>query len=160
MDLKTRARLWWIAVIAAAIDRITKVICVNTLTGGPATVIKGVLSLQYTRNSGIAFSLFASDRGIVTILLTAALLIAIAVYVLKHPETDTLTRAGIWMIIGGGAGNLYDRIAYGSVIDFIRIDLFRFAIFNAADVFVCVGCFMAAIAILLNDFKERKHRGI
>ena len=59
----------------------------------------------------------------------------------------------------GGIGNLYDRIIYGYVVDFIRLDFINFAIFNPADVFICVGAGIAALSVLLADMKGKKNHG-
>ena len=61
--------------------------------------------------------------------------------------------------VAGGIGNLYDRIVYGYVVDFIRLDFINFAIFNPADVFICLGAGIAAISMLLSDMKGKKEHG-
>ena len=60
-------------------------------------------------------------------------------------------RAGMWMIIGGGLGNLYDRIVYGAVMDFIEPLFVRFAVFNAADIAIVCGAVLAAAAIFIDE---------
>ena len=62
-----------------------------------------------------------------------------------------LMRTGFWMIVGGGLGNLLDRLIYGSVTDFLELEFAHFAIFNVADVFVCLGAALAATGILLAE---------
>lgn len=146
------------APIAFVIDRLTKIIATHTLTHGRVTAIPGILSWSLTHNTGIAFSMF-SGKHLITILLTACMLIALIVYILRHPELSIAVRTGLWMAIGGGAGNLLDRILYGSVIDFIRPDFIHFSIFNAADIFVCCGCAIAVLFLLINESKEPKKRG-
>ena len=75
-------------------------------------------------------------------------------YLLTHPDTPTLERAGLWLIAGGGLGNLWDRLAYGFVIDFIRLDFVRFAVFNPADVFVCVGAGLVVLSVSLAEWRK------
>ena len=62
------------------------------------------------------------------------------------------------MIVGGGLGNLYDRIAYGYVIDFIDLQFVRFAIFNLADVAICLGAVIAAVSYILAERKNAVSR--
>ena len=75
-------------------------------------------------------------------------------HLLTHPDTPTLERAGLWLIAGGGLGNLWDRLAYGFVIDFIRLDFVRFAVFNPADVFVCVGAGLVVLSVILAEWRK------
>ena len=96
-------------------------------------------------------------KKIPALLLTLLLIAALLIWMLRHPEAGSLLRTGLWLIVGGGLGNLYDRLAYGYVIDFIRLDFVNFAIFNPADVFVCAGAVLVAIAVLRED--RRKAHG-
>lgn len=159
MKVKSQLRFAAFAAAAFAADRITK----SLITAAPikhnVPVIKGVVSLSYVRNSGAAFSLFAGSQ-LPLIIVTALIMIGVAGYVLFGPKENTPTVIGSWLIIGGGIGNLYDRIAYGSVIDFIRLDFIRFAIFNTADIFVCVGCGLVILGMLFNEHKERKNSAV
>jgi len=74
-------------------------------------------------------------------------------YLLKHPYLPRLLAFGISFVIGGGLGNLYDRIVYGSVTDFLHIDflLFKTGIFNLADVSIMIGMVM----IIINLYVKR-----
>ena len=119
------------------------------------TVLPGVLSWAYTQNRGVAFGLLSGAA--VLPLLTLTLIVLLLVYLLRRPKAGAALRTGLWLIVGGGLGNLYDRLAYGYVIDFIRLDFINFAIFNPADVFVCAGAVLVAIAVLLED--RRKAHG-
>ena len=55
-------------------------------------------------------------------------------------------------------GNLYDRIIYGYVVDFIRLDFINFAIFNIADICICVGAFLLCVAVYFSDKKEKAEK--
>ena len=55
------------------------------------------------------------------------------------------------MVLAGGLSNLYDRLRYGYVIDFLELDVFRFPVFNVADVCIVAGCALALIAIVRAD---------
>jgi len=74
-------------------------------------------------------------------------------YLLTHHNLPRLLAFGISFVIGGGLGNLYDRISYGSVTDFMHVDflLFRTGIFNFADVSIMVGMVM----IMINLYVKR-----
>ena len=62
-----------------------------------------------------------------------------------------LLRAGLWLIVGGGLGNLYDRLTRGGVADFIELAFVRFAVFNVADICICVGAALAALGVLMTE---------
>lgn len=157
MQLRRGCRLWWLTLPVLAIDRVLKRLAIAALApSGVRTAIPGVLSWAYTQNEGAAFSLL-SGRSLLLTLLTLALIAGVLIYLLRHPDDPTLLRAGFWLIIGGGLGNLWDRLAYGHVVDFIRLDFVHFAIFNPADVFICCGAALAVISVLLSERKEREH---
>jgi len=82
-------------------------------------------------------------------------MIGLFVFLLIKKDLTKLAIVGLSFIVGGGIGNLYDRILYGSVTDMVHIDLggvFRTGIFNAADVSVMIGTGL----ILLEQFLTRK----
>lgn len=157
MQLKRGCRLWWLVVPALAADRITKCLAKAALAPrGVRSVVKGALSWAYTENRGAAFSIL-SGRNMLLILMTLALISALLIHLLRHPENPSLERAGLWFIIAGGLGNLWDRLSFGCVIDFIRLDFVNFAIFNAADIFVCGGAVAVALSVLITEWRKKKH---
>lgn len=142
----------WIAFAAAAADRVTKVLAMDMQ--GPFALIPGVINARYVENTGAAFSLF-SGRGVWLIAVTLLLIAGLCAWQLARPHENRVFRAGLWLIIGGGAGNLYDRVFLGYVVDFIETAFMRFPVFNIADVCVCVG----AGLVILGTFLEERRRG-
>ena len=114
--------------------------------------------LTNVENSG-AFLGMGSDfspfiKTIFLLILPVIILICIMVYVYRDKQIDKISLIGFCFIIGGGIGNIYDRILYGSVTDFLFIDLggiFKTGIFNIADLSVTTGM----ILILLMSFKSK-----
>ena len=155
MPLKKGCKLWWLVLPGVLLDRITKRAATAALAPhGVKSAVKGILSWVYTENRGAAFSIL-SGRSILLVLLTVVLIAALLIYLLRHPENPVLERAGIWCIIAGGLGNLWDRLAYGCVIDFIRLDFVNFAIFNVADIFVCCGAAAVVLSVLLLEGRKK-----
>ncbi len=74
-------------------------------------------------------------------------------YLLSHSQLPGLLVLGIAFVIGGGIGNLYDRLMYGSVTDFVHIDfyIFKTGIFNFADVSIMAGMVM----LLIHSYNRR-----
>lgn len=139
----------WIAVLTAAADRLTKVAAGRLQSG--ATLLPGLVSIRPTVNTGVAFSLLSSGGWALTAF-TAVLVALLAGWLMlsKKPQPAGL-RAGLWLIVGGGLGNLYDRAVYGHVIDFIHLDFVRFAVFNVADIAVCIGAAVVVASVLLSE---------
>ena len=114
--------------------------------------------LTNVENSG-AFLGMGSDfspfvKTIFLIILPVIVLICIMIYVYRDKQIDKISLIGFCFIIGGGIANIYDRILYGSVTDFLFIDLggiFKTCIFNIADLSVTTGM----ILILLMSFKSK-----
>ena len=114
--------------------------------------------LTNVENSG-AFLGMGSDfspfiKTIFLLILPVIVLICIIVYVYRDKQIDKISLIGFCLIIGGGIANIYDRILYGSVTDFLFIDLggiFKTGIFNIADLSVTTGM----ILILLMSFKSK-----
>ena len=151
MKIKQGCRGMWIAIAAALLDRLSKLAAAKLPAGG-TKLIPGLINLKPVENRGIAFSML-SGQGVALILLTALVLAAVVVWLLARPEAPRLTRAGLWLIVGGGLGNLYDRVTRGAVSDFIDLAFTRFAVFNVADVCICLG----AVLVVLGAWgKERR----
>lgn len=157
MQFRKGCRLIYLLLPVLALDRIAKHIAAAYLApNGVKSAISGVLSWAYTQNRGAAFSIF-SGRSLFLILLTLLLIIGLLIYLLRHPALPTMGRIGLWLIIGGGLGNLWDRLLYGYVIDFIRLDFVNFAIFNVADIFVCIGAAFVVLSVLTAEARRKKH---
>ena len=145
----------WIAAAAAAADQISKAI---VRRGGISFRIGGLFAIRPTENSGVAFSML-SGSGIALVVGTALVIAALAGWLIAKPDAlPKWARAGMWLIVGGGLGNLYDRIVYGAVTDFIEPLFVRFAVFNIADIAIVGGAVVAAIAIFIDEKrKETAH---
>ena len=159
MKLRQGCRLWYLAVLAAALDRITKVWAAQALyTGGAREVVPGILSFAYAENRGMAFSML-SGRTLLLSLATIAIIAVVLIWLLRDTEMPLLQRVGLWLIAGGGVGNLYDRLITGDVVDFIRPDFVNFAVFNLADVFICLGAGLVLLAAVILESRKGKPHG-
>lgn len=152
MGVKQGWKGLWIAVAAAALDRVTKII-VSRLDS-TVTLLPNIVSIRHVTNSGMAFSLL-SGRTLLLTLLTAVIIAALAAWLIVRPNRlNRAARIGLWMVVGGGLGNLYDRLTTGAVIDFIQLDFVNFAIFNAADIFVVCGAILTLIALMAEEHRK------
>ena len=98
--------------------------------------------------------MLAGKQGLL-IGMTSVMLLAVLImlFVRKMPLTE---RAAWTLVLGGGVGNLIDRVLNGVVVDYINVLFMRFAIFNFADICVCFGVGLLMLAVLLDSFKKDK----
>lgn len=141
-------------------DQITKTIVREKIAHHEQIgLLNNYLTLTRIENTGAFMSLGDSlPQPVKMLLLTFLPILLLAfclVYVLTKIDLSNLNTLGICFIIGGGAGNIYDRVLHGSVTDFIHIDfiLFRTGIFNMADLSVMVGTLLVLADVY---FTQRK----
>ena len=121
----------------------------------PLEIIPSVLNFTHVRNTGVAFGMFAangSSSG--TLILTVLGLIALVVvglYFWRTSTQDRLMLTSLSLILGGAIGNLMDRLAAGSVTDFIDayVGTYHWHTFNVADSAITIGICLMALEILL-----------
>ncbi|MBE6553553.1 MAG: signal peptidase II [Ruminococcaceae bacterium] len=142
-----------------ALDQLTKWLTVVYLDYQESFPLwQDVLHLTHHRNEGAAFGILSDQRWVFMLVSTVAI-VALTVYLFRFSQKNHWVRISLAMIIGGGIGNMIDRVALGYVIDFIDFTLIDFAIFNVADSFVTVGAFMLMgylIVEMIRDLKKGK----
>lgn len=145
MKLMKKYRIWFVllAVFAVSADQIIKH-CTGTDT--ERTLISGVLSLTYAKNTGISFSMF-TDSNLALIIITSLIACGVIAYALIG-KPDLLRQCALGMIAGGAAGNIFDRISLGYVHDMIRFDFISFPVFNIADSFIVIGAVILAFSVI------------
>ena len=143
------------------IDRISKLLII----GSPETYeqygisITSFLNFNLIWNEGIAFGLFSFDEKLYYNLLTIFICIITAVIIWLMFRSAGFEKLGYIMIIGGSLGNLFDRLYYYAVPDFIDIHVrnFHWFIFNVADIFITIGIIGIIILELLKSKKTESH---
>ena len=153
--------LWLIPIIAVTLfDQLSKYIAVEKLMPiDTFPIIEDVFHLTYLENRGAAFGMLANHRWVFMAVSTAAVIGIIAFMLISYKKYyNPLLYTALAMVAGGGVGNMIDRIYLGYVVDFFDFRLIDFAIFNVADSFVCVGCAMVILYIIISDIKETKKK--
>ena len=153
MRFRRGCRGWWLVAAAIGLDQLSKALVRRTT--GVREWLPGLLRCRPVRNSGVAFSML-SGRPWLLCAVTALVLAALAAWLIARPDEPPLVRAGFLLVLGGGIGNLIDRVIYGYVNDFLELEFVRFAIFNVADVFVCVGAALAMLGLLLAEGRKKE----
>lgn len=163
INIKKKGAIIAVCVVIATvlIDFVTKLIVMNTMELEQSIpLIKDVIHITYITNKGAAFGSFSEARWV--FMVASVLLIAFLVFIiLVFDEANELFYTAAAMVLGGGIGNMIDRIAYGEVVDFIDFcafpDLWKW-IFNGADSFVCVGGGLLVLWYILSEIKAAKKR--
>lgn len=124
-----------VLVVVIGLDQLTKHTVATGIAVGEQKKFLPGINLVHVRNNGVAFGLFSSG-GVLVLVITLLALAVLLAYFLRRT-----TRPWLWlptgMLIGGAVGNLIDRVAVGSVIDFIKLPLWP--AFNVADMSITFG---------------------
>ena len=128
------------------LDRLTKIMITNFTQNNDQFFIEvtSFLNFNLIWNKGIAFGLFSFDeKSYYNYMSILIVIITIIVFFLMI-RSQGKEKIGFSMIVGGSLGNLFDRLVYSSVPDFIDIHIknFHWFIFNVADIFITVGIFL------------------
>jgi signal peptidase II len=167
MSFPPPRRLPWLLLISAVIlaaDRATKIWIASHIGIGDAIpVIPRVLRLTHWLNDGAAFSLFADTASPhkvrwALIVFTCIAAMAVLVALIRLGSRITLATVALALILGGAAGNVHDRIAYGSVVDFIEVHIFSYhwPDFNVADSAIVTGACLLLLDSLLPKRKDQE----
>lgn len=152
-SMASRRVEFWLPVIVVAVDQATKAMIRRALPIHESmTVIPGFLDFTHIRNTGAAFGMldgvdFPFKTWVIALVAVAALAGVVA-YTSQLSRDQLLARTGLALIIGGAAGNLVDRIAVGSVVDFVDVywRSYHFWAFNVADSAITIG-----VALMILD---------
>ncbi len=151
-----------LVIAVLALDRWTKFLIQSRFDlHDSVSVIDGFFNITYVRNTGVAFGIFSSisspAKAILLSAFAALAAIMVIVYSLKTPLRDRLLHVALALILGGALGNLYDRLAYGYVIDFLELYVrsYSWPSFNVADSAISIGVILLAIEIMRNEAPSR-----
>ena len=140
------------------IDRISKiyVINLNKNFSGSEIFSSKFLNIYLIWNEGIAFGLFSSNENNIYNILTLFIILVIIIIFYMITKSQGLQKYSLLMILGGALGNVFDRILYKSVPDFIdfHINEFHWFIFNVADIFITIGVICMILTELIASNKR------
>ena len=140
-------------------DRISKLYVINSAEafGEYDVSVTSFLNLTLIWNEGIAFGLFSFDDKLYYNLLTIFIILVTTVIIWLMSKSRGFEKYSFMMIIGGSFGNIFDRIFYSAVPDFIDIHInsFHWFIFNVADIFITLGIICLIIYEILSDKKVK-----
>ena len=159
-----RLLLLLVAAVIVLADRLTKLWIVRTIpTGHAITLIQNVFRLTHVLNTGAAFSLFAETlspvavrNALIAFSCVAVVIVFGMIWRVGHPLS--LAGTALALILGGALGNLYDRIRFSYVIDFLEVRIYHYhwPDFNVADSAIVVG----ACLLLLEIFRHQPEQPV
>jgi signal peptidase II len=148
-----------VIIVVIVADQVTKALIVDAMRLYESwEIIPGFFNLVYVTNSGAAFSFLADSnspwRHYFFLCIGAVALVGLSVAHWKLRKENGLYSLALALIAGGAAGNLIDRVRFGSVIDFLDFYLgsYHWPAFNVADSAICIG---VGLFLLINIFDTR-----
>jgi signal peptidase II len=150
-----RLQAYGLALAVFAVDRLSKWIIEQRVSAFDVhRVIPGFFDIVHSQNRGVAFGLMNDSpsawRTLLLIVFASAAMLVVASMLWKVSRTDRMTAIGLALILGGAAGNLFDRIVWGQVTDFLEfyIGELHWPTFNVADSCVVIGSGLLLLDIL------------
>ncbi len=157
---QTGLRFLWISLIVLILDQWTKIAVMNSMDLYQSIQVLPFFNFTYVHNYGAAFSFLGNAGGWQRWFFTGiALIVSIAIlwWLKQSPRQQTLLPVAFSFILGGAIGNVYDRFAYGYVIDFLDfyVGQWHWPAFNIADSAIFIGAALLVVDMFVN--KEGKH---
>ena len=155
----TRLLYLGLSLLLFGLDRLSKSMVVARLPLYESVpIIENFFHLTHVANTGALFGLMAGMasplRGLIFITIPVLAIFLILAFQIRTRENDFLIQTGLSLILGGAMGNLYDRIAFGHVVDFLDFSLagHHWPAFNLADSSICLGVF----TLILDLFRRER----
>ena len=141
--------------VLVLLDQFFKILAMDKLEPvGSLPIIPDIFHLTYIENRGAAFGMMEGKKWVLIGLTAVVLLIAVFLVLAGKLENNNHMLFSVCVIIGGGVGNLIDRIYRGFVVDYIHLKVINFAVFNFADICVTLGTVWLLIYLVLDIKKE------
>lgn len=121
---------------------------------GAITLLPGIVELRYYLNDGMAFSMLAGKQTLLIVMTSIMLVCVLALLLLR--KMNPWERVSWMLILGGGVGNLIDRVLNGEVVDYINVLFMNFAVFNFADICITTGVIMLMLWVVYDSIKKDK----
>lgn len=158
--MKNKKFIYTLGMFYMLIDQIIKLIVTKNMElFQEITIIPNFFSLYYLKNTGAAFSILG-DQTIILIIISLVCLIFLKNYIKKLKRVTNLTIISLGIMIGGILGNLFDRLLYKAVIDYLSFNFFgySFPVFNFADIGITVGAVLLIIDLILEEKSHKKNK--
>ena len=157
---KYKSSIYSIGIVVFLIDRFIKFLVTNHLIElKEYSIIKNFFSICYVKNEGAAFSIL-QGKTIIIVIISLIMLFLLDRYIGNIKKSNKLEILSFGLIIGGILGNLFDRLIYHSVIDYLlfRFGNYTYPIFNFADSAIVVGVILLIIDFIRSEINESRRK--
>lgn len=154
-----------VAVFVFVFDMLTKYLLIGSLipnVGDSASFIEGFINFVHVQNFGASWGIFGGQTWLLIVISLVVTAVLLWFYIKKIKNSNSvkgmqiLLSVTIGFIVGGCLGNLYDRLAFGYVRDFINFQFMDFPVFNIADSAITIGVVLFIIYFIIGFVKEAK----
>ena len=146
------------------LDRISKIYVINLASKNSTSELfsSKFLNINLIWNEGIAFGLLSFDQSDLYNILTSIIALIIVIVFFMIVKNNNIKRYPLLMIFGGAIGNLYDRIFFKAVPDFIdfHVGEFHWFIFNVADIFISMGVFFVILYEIIDNNLNKDEKNL
>lgn len=160
--MKNKKLIYTVALFFLLLDQVIKfIITKNLVLMEEISIIKNFFSIYYLKNTGAAFSIFG-NKTLFLIIISILCLIFLKYYIKKLKRVTKLTIVSLGIMIGGIVGNLFDRIIYKSVIDYLSFSFgnYNFPVFNLADIGITIGAVLLLIDLIKEEIELKKSNSL
>ncbi len=150
--------IFLVSVLVAALDLLIKYFVSHGMTVGQSIpVIPGILRLTYVQNRGAAFGSFSDSRW-VFLMLSAVMILLLTYFIAFKKGYARMVYISLALMLGGGIGNMVDRLALGYVIDYVDFYPIKawIWVFNLADAAICIGVAVFVVYLLFFEKKAKE----
>lgn len=160
--MKNKKLIYTVSLFFLLLDQVIKfIITKNLVLMEEIPIIKNFFSIYYLKNTGAAFSIFG-NKTLFLIIISILCLIFLKYYIKKLKRVTKLTIVSLGIMIGGIVGNLFDRIIYKSVIDYLSFSFgnYNFPVFNLADIGITIGAVLLLIDLIKEEIELKKSNSL
>jgi signal peptidase II len=161
-NLRSRLPYLILVILLLLTDRVSKSAIVSRFElGQPVPIIDGTFNITYVQNTGVAFGIlssFSSPAKVIFLCLVAGIAAVVVIaYSLRNESRNRLLQGALALVLAGALGNLYDRIQYGYVIDFLEFHArgYFWPSFNVADTSISIGVMLLVWEMFRNEAPGR-----
>ena len=162
MNLKKSLLNFTIILTIFLVDRISKVyiIKLSEIEGIVDIYLTPFLNFYLIWNKGIAFGLLSFNESYIYIIITSIIIIISTIIMTMAIKSNGFKRLSLIIVFGGSIGNLFDRIYYSAVPDFIDFHImgYHWFVFNIADIFITMGIICLILDEIFNDNKKNEFK--
>jgi signal peptidase II len=141
-----------VALVVFVLDQLSKFIISRNFELNsawfPIPFLKSLFGITYIHNTGAAFGILP-NQNLVFSIVALAVVVIIVVYARRNPSIDLLLAISLGLLLGAAAGNLFDRVRHGYVVDFIYVKYW--AVSNVADICITTGVILLALYLITHS---------